>query len=138
VIAVAVGAAPPAATLERARALGVADRWVTAGRLDDLQAAYAAFDVLVVPSVRDESLPLVVLEAMAAARPVFASRLSGLPEAVRDGVTGRLFEPGDAAGLAALLRSRDGLRELGDAGRRAWAERYAPEAVTAAALAVYS
>lgn len=137
VIAVVVGAPPPEAAVARARALGVEDRFVRAGRLDDLQAAYAAFDVLVVPSVRDESLPLVVLEAMAASRPVFASRLSGLPEAVQDGVTGRLFAPGDAAALAALLREARDLGALGAAGRRVWAERYAPGAVTRAALAVY-
>src|SRR3954471_11456983 len=100
-------------------------------------AAYAAFDVLVVPSVRDESLPLVVLEAMAAAPPGFASRLSGLPEAVQDRGTRRLFAPAAAAALAALLREPGAGGALGAAGRRAWAERYAPQAVTAAALAVY-
>ena len=126
VVGVAVGARPPV------------DGLLAAGRLDSLDDAYAAFDVLAVPSVRDESLPLVVLEAMAAGTPVFASRLSGLPEAVQDGVTGRLFEPGDVAGLAALLRSPGDLAALGAAGREAWAARFAPEAVTRAALAVYA
>ena len=63
---------------------------------------------MVVPSVpsadgRREGLPVVVLEALSTGVPVVASRLSGIPEAVRDGETGLLAEPGDAAGLAAAI-----------------------------------
>ena len=77
-------------------ASGLSDRVAVVGRVPsaDFGAHLRAIDVLVVPSTAYESLPLVILEAMAAGKPVFASRLSGIPEAVVDGTTGRLFEPG--------------------------------------------
>jgi glycosyltransferase involved in cell wall biosynthesis len=60
----------------------------------------------VVPSVGPEGLPTVALEAMAAGRPVVASRVGGLPELVIDGETGLLVPPGDAP---ALFRALDRL-----------------------------
>jgi glycosyltransferase involved in cell wall biosynthesis len=76
---------------------------------DELPEAYAAADAVVVPSVRDSSgdrdgLPNVVLEAMACARPVVASRISAVGCAVTDGETGLLVPPGDAPALASALR----------------------------------
>ncbi len=74
----------------------------------------AAFDVVVVPSVWDDCAPYVVAEAMAARCPVVGSRIGGIPDFVDDGRTGWLFAPGDAAELAARLRSfRDDRRLLG-------------------------
>jgi predicted dehydrogenase/glycosyltransferase involved in cell wall biosynthesis len=84
------------AIVER-RCLGQAVRFL--GRRDDVPDLLQAADLMVLPSLF-EGLPLVVLEAMAAQRPVIASRIGGTDEAVVDGLTGRLFEPGDAAGLA--------------------------------------
>src|SRR5690606_32099365 len=71
-------------------------------------------------SREEEGLPLAVLEAMAAGLPVVASRHAGIPEAVRDGVTGCLVPEGDAAGLAAaivdLSLDRASRHRLGQAG----------------------
>ncbi|MBK8976152.1 MAG: glycosyltransferase family 4 protein [Planctomycetes bacterium] len=76
----------------------------TAGRA----AAFAAMDVLLVPSEWYENTPFVVLEAFAAGVPVLASDLGGLAELVADGVHGELFRPGDTADLAGRLqRLRD-------------------------------
>jgi glycosyltransferase involved in cell wall biosynthesis len=133
------GAAPPA----EARADG-AERVHVLGRVDDVGTFLKAIDVLSVPSVRDESLPLVVLEAMAAGRPVIASRLSGIPEAVADGATGRLVAPGDAAALASALTEaatpggRAALAQQGHAGRRHWEERFSVPAMTEATMKVYA
>lgn len=59
-------------------------------------------DIFVLPS-RGENLPITILEAMAAALPVVATRVGGVAELVEDGVSGRLVEPDDAAGLAEAL-----------------------------------
>src|SRR5262249_27848627 len=68
-----------------------------------------------------EGIPVVLMEAMAAGLPVVASRLSGIPELVEDGVTGRLAEPRDIDGLANALEemARDPERAaaMGRAGR---------------------
>jgi glycosyltransferase involved in cell wall biosynthesis len=63
----------------------------------------AALDVLVVPSLWFENTPLVVYSAQAAGLPVVASNFPGLASAVRDGVDGLLFPPGDAQALARQL-----------------------------------
>jgi glycosyltransferase involved in cell wall biosynthesis len=90
---------------------------------------------LVVPSIY-EGMPLVVLEAMEAGVPVVASRVSGIPEVVEDGVTGWLVAPEDPAGLAAALGealgSPDEAKRRGEAGRRRVDERYRPVHAAAA------
>jgi glycosyltransferase involved in cell wall biosynthesis len=132
-----IGAPPPDDV-----AAAVADpaaRVTVVGRLEHLGDAYQAMDALVVPSVSDESMPLVVLEAMACGRPVLASRLSGIPEAVAEGVTGALFTPGSTAELVALLRdSRDSFASWGAAGRETWAERFSVDAMTQSVLSLYA
>ena len=78
--------------------------------------------VLVCPSViaadgdRD-GIPNVIIEALACGVPVVASRVSGIPEAVEDRVTGLLVEPGDAASLAEAIE--DTLRQPDPAAARA-------------------
>jgi glycosyltransferase involved in cell wall biosynthesis len=61
-------------------------------------------DVFVMPSLW-EGLPMAVLEAMVAAKPVIASRIAGIPEAIVDGRDGLLVPPGDSEALADALRS---------------------------------
>lgn len=75
--------------------------WRTREELHDF---YLDADLLVMPS-RTESFPLVAIEAMRAGVPVFASRVGGLPEIVKDRVTGRLFESDDVDGLISLVRT---------------------------------
>jgi glycosyltransferase involved in cell wall biosynthesis len=58
---------------------------------------------VVVPSVCYENFPLAIVEAFASGVPVLASRLGAMAELVEDGVTGKLFAPGDAKELAAAL-----------------------------------
>jgi glycosyltransferase involved in cell wall biosynthesis len=93
----------------------------------DVPDLLAAADLLLLPSLF-EGLPLVVLEAMAAGLPVVATRIGGTLEAVSDGMTGLLFDPGDSAGLANAVRTllADPLaaKEAGQAGQRRFADEF--------------
>ena len=73
------------------------------GWRDEIGELLAASDVLLLTSIY-EGLPRVVLQAMAAGKPVVATAVSGTPEAVEEGVTGFLSAPHDAAGMAESLR----------------------------------
>ena len=61
-------------------------------------------DVFVLPSL-GEGMSNTLLEAMASALPVVATRVGGNPELIEDGRSGFLFSPGDVAGLAAQLQN---------------------------------
>jgi glycosyltransferase involved in cell wall biosynthesis len=91
--------------------------WQSQEKLPEL---YAQADICIVPSICEEAFGIVAAEAMAAGRPVIASRVGGLQFSVVDGITGLLFEPGDAEGLAekiALLLDNADLRQrMGAAG----------------------
>ncbi len=82
--------------------LNLRSRTVFAGQRGDMANVYAACDIFVLPSL-NEGLPMTVLEAMAAARPVIASNVGAIPTVVRNGETGLLVEPRDVAGLKAAL-----------------------------------
>jgi glycosyltransferase involved in cell wall biosynthesis len=121
-----------------ARALGGRVRLL--GFRDDLPACLAAADVVAMPS-RHEGLGVAALEAMAAGRPVVASRVGGLAEVVADAETGLLVPPGDAVALGEALARlvRDaGLRaRLGAAGRARVAARYTSAAMAEGTLSCY-
>ena len=67
------------------------------------------------PSIWPETYSIVIREAFACSIPVIASRIGALPEGIRDGENGLLFEPGSTVGLAAILRMLDGDRSRLDA-----------------------
>ena len=85
---------------------------------------------VVLPSQWYENCPLALLEAMALGRAVVASRIGGIPELLEDGVTGRLFEPGNAQELASLLRwmaqHRREAEQMGVRGRERALEHFGP------------
>lgn len=69
---------------------------------DAVARAMAAADIFVLPSFA-EGVPVVLMEAMASARPVISSLVAGIPELVEDGISGYLVPPGDAQTLAARI-----------------------------------
>lgn len=95
---------------------------VVSGSLDEqaMSELYGGHDVLLVTSIT-EGAPLAVLEAMASGLAVVAARTGGLPDMIRDGTDGVLYEPLDvgagAAALCKVLKDLDLARALGRAAR---------------------
>jgi glycosyltransferase involved in cell wall biosynthesis len=104
-----------------ANRLGLGERVRFLGWRADVDRIYADLDVVVLTS-RNEGSPVSLIEAMAAARPVVATRVGGVPDLVEDGVSGRLVASGDAEGVAAaiqdLLEDPERGRAMGMAGRK--------------------
>lgn len=123
-----------------ARELGLAGRVRFLGFRGDIPALLAACDLFVLPS-RFEGLPLAVLEAMAAGRPVVATRIGGMDEAVVDGHTGVLVPPGDPAALASAIRALADdparARRLGEAGRRRVRREFSADSMAGRVMAAY-
>jgi glycosyltransferase involved in cell wall biosynthesis len=86
------------------RQLGLQASVHCSGFTNDIPATLRRLDALILPSLFGEGMPMVVLEALAAAVPVIATRVEGTPEVVRDGVEGLLAEPGNATDLANKIK----------------------------------
>jgi glycosyltransferase involved in cell wall biosynthesis len=124
-----VGDGPDREYLERrAHELGVVRDTLFLGYQEEVAPFYAAFDALVLPS-GNEGTPVSAIEALAAGRPVVATRVGGVPDVVRDGEDGFLVEAGATDELAdrlARLARDPGLRErMGEQGRARVLPRYA-------------
>jgi glycosyltransferase involved in cell wall biosynthesis len=138
---VLAGEGPEREPLERyARELGVEDRIRFLGRRTDIPEVLAASDLMVLPSLC-EGLPLSILEAMGARRPVIATDIGGTNEAIVDGTTGLLVPPADPPALAAAVRrllDDPALAALlADAGWRRVAERFTAAAMAARVTSTY-
>lgn len=86
----------------------------------EVAEALKSHDVFVLPSFA-EGVPVVLMEAMAAARPVITTRIAGVPELVEDGVAGVLVAPGDVDALGDAIKTVtediDMQMKMGAAGR---------------------
>jgi glycosyltransferase involved in cell wall biosynthesis len=99
--------------------LGISDRVSLPGWVGDPRLYLSGFDIFALPS-RSEGFPLAIVEAMLAARPVVATRVGSVPEAVRHGETGLLIDKNDVSGLTqAILQLRDDLTLRSQLGQRA-------------------
>ncbi len=121
--------------------LGVAERVRWLGWRDDVPRIVATADALLLPS-RWEGMPYALLEAMAAGRPVVASRVDGVREVLLEGETGFSCAVADVDDLARALRDLFALdpearAALGAAGRARVAERYTVDAMVERLSAVY-
>jgi glycosyltransferase involved in cell wall biosynthesis len=108
-----------AATEARVRALGLQDRLSFAGFLPSAAEFLPLLDVLVLTS-DSEASPLVILEAMAAARPVVATAVGDVAHQIVEGETGYIRAPRDAIGLAQSvveLADAEPRQRLGEAGK---------------------
>ncbi len=109
-------------------------------RLAFLATLSALADVFVLPSLV-EGLPLVLIEAMALGKPIVATRINGIPEAIEDGSNGRLVSPGRATELAEaiafLADHPEVARRLGAAARRTAVERFDQRSTTEVTMKAY-
>ncbi|HXA83788.1 MAG TPA: glycosyltransferase family 4 protein [Candidatus Dormibacteraeota bacterium] len=106
---------------------------VLAGHHSDMPGVYAAMDIFVLPSL-NEGLPMTILEAMAASKPVIATTVGAVPSVIKDGDTGLLVDPRDADGLrnaiARLLTDVDLCGRMGAAGHEWISQNYTSEVMS--------
>lgn len=121
--------------------LGLQSRVVFAGQKDNISEILPILDVFVLPSIT-EGLPLTILEAMAAGKPVVATRVGGVPEAILEGKTGLVVAPKDpealAVALAGLLGERDRLNRMGANGRKHVQEKFTVEQMVQRTFELYN
>jgi glycosyltransferase involved in cell wall biosynthesis len=100
--------------------------------MEQMVEEYARCAVLALPS-KQETAPVVVAEAMAAGRPVVATRVCGVPYLVEDGVSGLLVHYGDIDGLASallrVLRDSQLRMQMGQRGRKMAETRFRADVV---------
>jgi len=113
--------------------------WLPGSR-DDIPELMRSFDLFVLPSL-SEGISNTILEAMASALPVVATRVGGNAELVQDGSTGALIGPQDVDGLAAVIEryfeNAALARQHGIAGRRLVEQRFSIDSMVAAYGSVY-
>ena len=126
--------------LAQAGNLGVGERVVFLGHREDTDVLLQALDIFVLPSL-SEGIPMALLEAMAASRPIVASRVGGIPEIIEDGVEGYLVEPMDVNNLAErcrrLIESPDVARKMGEQGRKRVDSEFSATAMADRVVSVY-
>jgi phosphatidylinositol alpha-1,6-mannosyltransferase len=127
---VVVGDGDYRSSLERlADEMGVRDRVLFVGVIgeDILKAYYSKAHIFALPS-RQEGFGVVFLEAMAFGKPVIGGNHGGIPEVVKDGVTGFLVEYGNVEALAnhliLLMHNEEERKRMGEAGRQLVNETY--------------
>jgi len=111
---------------------GLQSNVVLAGQQSNMPSVYAAMDIFVLPSL-NEGLPMTVLEAMAASKPVIATRVGAIGSVIQDGENGLLVAPKDPEGLqnaiAGLLSDPERRRRLGDQAHAWVSQNYTSEAM---------
>jgi len=111
--------------------MGLKEIVMMAGHREDIPEVLAALDVVVSASTAAEGVPQALLQALAMRRPVVATQVGGIPEAIRHEETGLLVSHGDPVALAAaitsLLSDPDRGASLGNAGRRLVEKEFAVE-----------
>jgi glycosyltransferase involved in cell wall biosynthesis len=132
------GTGPQAALLDGVTGLEMLGVLSSENVLDEMRQASA----LVMPSIWYENFPRTLVEAFACGLPVIASHIGALAELVEDGVTGLLFEPGNASDLAEKLQwaqqNAEKMRQMGQNARKRYEADYSAEKNYGQLMAIYS
>jgi glycosyltransferase involved in cell wall biosynthesis len=127
--------------MTQTRDLGISENVVFLGHREDTDELVQALDIFVLPSL-SEGIPMALLEAMAAARVVVASRVGGIPEIVEDGFEGFLIEPMDVDSLAErcrrLIEFPDVARKMGEQARKRVERDFSATAMADRVASVYN
>jgi glycosyltransferase involved in cell wall biosynthesis len=125
---------------QRAHDLGLARSCLFVGYQEDVAPWYAICDAVVLTSA-SEGTPVTIIEALAAGRPVVATRVGGVPDVVGEGETGFLVRPRDTHALAERLEILAGDPErgaaMGELGKQRVLERYAVDRLVSDVDALY-
>ncbi len=111
------------------------------GTSNELNKFYKKADIFVAPSVWDEPLGLVILEAMACKTPVVVTRKGGIPLAVKEGVNGYFVRPRNATEIAEkvnlLLNNEEKRQKMGENARRIAVEKFSWEMIAHRFILMY-
>jgi glycosyltransferase involved in cell wall biosynthesis len=125
---------------ELAGSCGLSDRVIFLGRRSDVPALMGAFDLYLITSKR-EGLPLSLIEAMMAARPIVATSVGGIPDAISNNAEGLVVDPGDRGALVeavlTLAGDPDRRSRLGMRARERALKQFAPEKVLEGLEGIY-
>src|SRR5215813_12116020 len=120
---------------------GVQAKVHTAGFREDVPACLAAMDVVVLPTIKSDGVPQVMIQALAMRKPVVASAVGGIPEVIQHQRTGLLVPPNDPQALAEavvqLLRNPQSAAAWAQAGGQLIDTHYALEHMIDRTAAVY-
>lgn len=120
---------------------GLGDRVIMAGFRKDIPSVVSGLDIVIHASIKPDALPTVILEAMFMGKPVVATDVGGVPEIVDDGVSGFVVPPNDPKGLAdavcRLLGDETLRSKMGRDGKRAFLDKFKPEAYLENVMKVY-
>lgn len=120
--------------------LGLSDRVIFVGWIDDMDSFLNVVDISVISSV-SEGFPYSILESARAKCTMVSTPVGAMPEVIDNGINGLLFDVGDAQGLAlhlkTLYNNRDICREYADKLYEKASEKYSFEAMVSAQLSIY-
>lgn len=124
----------------KCKKLKLEDKALFTGFRKDIRDVLASLDVFVMPSLL-EGLPVVLLEAMAMMKPIVATKIEGIIEALENGVTGLLVSPKDpqilSEAIVDLLIHKDKARQMGLAARKVAEERFGVDIMVRKVEGVY-
>jgi glycosyltransferase involved in cell wall biosynthesis len=126
--------------IDLANSLQIQDSFIFTGFLHDIYPILSELQVFVLPSLR-EGFPLIILEAMAALKPIVSTAIDGITEQIEDGVNGILVPPQDSEllgqAIIKLLKDRSLAKRLGEEARNRARDRFSVERMVTDTKLVY-